>query len=315
MSNPEARAIEAPWRRQIRLALLASVVVMALIYALSGLRVIKPGEQALVVRFGKLTQTPLLPGTHYVLPYPVDRVLVFRPNEVKDVSVGVSDRLANTPVNAGSPSYRGVNVGPEFLTGDENIIHLEMNVQYQIGDPAAYLLRGVDPGRLIVIACEEALTHKAAHTPVDAILTSGRQLLLADVKRDAQQRLDAMGSGVLLVSVNMAHSAPPMEVADAFKDVASALEDRDRYVNEANGEQNEALPMARGEAAGVLQTAEADRNGKIKRAQGEAARFLRQLEEVRAGDNPDLAMLRLYLETLEQVFPRLRKYVVDAAAP
>ncbi|MBN2311100.1 MAG: hypothetical protein JXR94_19140, partial [Candidatus Hydrogenedentes bacterium] len=179
--QPGPPAARSPLRWLAAKALAVTAIVMAAIYLLSGITVIKPEEQALVLRLGKAMAVPLLPGTHYTLPYPMDRILVYKPSEVKDVTVGVAKVYDDRPADRDSASRRGVNVGPEFLTGDENIIHIKLNVQYQIGDASAYLLRSVDTDRLVVVACDEALTEHVAQTPVDSILTSGRQPLLAAV--------------------------------------------------------------------------------------------------------------------------------------
>ena len=298
-----------PARNYLAGSVLLTVVVLAALYLLSGIKVIKPEEQALVLRFGRMLERPLLPGTHYVLPYPADRVLVYRPSEVKDVTVGAAWPYGPGEANEASPPIAAL--GSEFFTGDENIIHIEMNVQYQIGDPAAYLLRSPRAARLVLLACENALTAEVAQTPVDSILTSGRQPLLARVRERAQAQLNAMGVGATLMSMNIARVTPPNEVADAFKDVASALEDRDRFVNEARGAYNEAIPVARGEAATVVQTAAADKNGSVERAKGESARFLHALAELRRANEPSLSVLRLYIETMEKTLPGTRKYIVD----
>lgn len=313
MSEAENSAGQEPlWARVRRHAMRAAaltVVVLLGIYVLSGVRIIKPNEQAVVLRCGKRLAAPLLPGTHYTFPYPIDRVHVFRPNEVKSVVVGGGKRLQQAARQSGAGMSGGA--GPEFLTGDENIIHLELNVQYQIGDPGAFLFRAVSAEDLIVIACESALATEVARTHVDDILTSGRHVLLAQVKKTAQETLARMNAGVSLISVNLAKATPPMQVADAFKDVASALEDQDRLINEANGEYNEAIPRTRGKANEIVQQALADRNGSIQRAQGEAARFLQTLTELRHAKNTELAVLRFYLEEMEKLMPGLRKYIID----
>jgi modulator of FtsH protease HflK len=299
-------------KRQVLRALAVSALALGCIYLLSGITVIQPEEQAIVVRFGRLTEAPLLPGTHYVLPWLADKVHVFKPNEVKDVTIGISGQFNFSRDRLNKASFRGVNLGPEFLTGDENIILLEMNAQFKISDAGRYLFHSVDADRLVVIACEKALARETARTHVDNILTSGRQVLLARVREAAQKELDVLGAGVALMSINLSRAAPPVMVADAFKDVASALEDRDRYINEASGHYNEAIPMVRGEYERIVQEAMAEKESAVNRARGEAARFLNTLAELRQSASPDLAVLRIYLENMETLLPGLRKYVVDA---
>ena len=298
------------WMPILKMPILLTVIVLPFLYLLSGIRTIKADEQALVLRFGRKVETPLLPGTHYTFPYPVDQVYLLKPNEVKSVLVGITSHRPY-PQGVQPASYTGANVGPEFLAGDENIIELEMNVQYQIKEPDKYLFNAVDADRLVVIACETALSTEMARSKVDDILTSGRQIMLSQVKTIAQKTLSGMDAGITIIAVNLSKTMPPAKVADAFKDVASALEDKDRLVNEATGQYNQVIPEARGQAIKITQEALADKNAAIKRAQGETERFKKTLAELRLTKNPDLSVLRLYLETMENIMPIVRKYVVD----
>ncbi|HDP35438.1 MAG TPA: FtsH protease activity modulator HflK [Candidatus Hydrogenedentes bacterium] len=202
-------------------------------------------------------------------------------------------------------------MGPEFLAGDENIIEMEMNVQYQIKEPERYLLRAVNADRLVVIAAETALIEEMTRSQVDDILTSGRQMMLAQVKEAAQQMLANIEAGVTIIAVSLSKVTPPAKVADAFKDVASALEDKDRLISEANGQYSQAIPEARGEAIRMTQEALTGKNAVIKRAQGETERFKKTLEKLQRSENPELSVLRLYLESMETIMPNVRKYIVD----
>lgn len=290
--------------------LILTVVVLPLLYLVSGVRTIKADEQALVLRFGKQLEMPLLPGTHYTFPYPIDRVYVYKPSEVKSIAVGITG-FRPFPEGVQPASYSGTNVGPEFLAGDESIIELEMNIQYQIKEPDAYLFRAIDADRLVVVASETALMSEMARSSVDDILTSGRQLMLANVKAAAQEMLAQMNAGITIIAVNLSKTMPPARVADAFKDVASALEDKDRLISDANGQYSQVIPEARGEAMRITQEALADKNGVIKRAQGEADRFEKTLAELRQTKDAELSILRLYLESIESIMPDVRKYILD----
>ncbi|MCK5862052.1 MAG: FtsH protease activity modulator HflK [Candidatus Hydrogenedentes bacterium] len=298
------------WASALIKPLLLTLVVLPFLYLLSGVRTINADEQALVLRFGKQLAAPLLPGTHYTFPYPVDRVYLYKPSEVKSVVVGITNHRPY-PQGIQSASYSGSNVGVEFLAGDESIIELEMNVQYQIKKPAGYLFRTVDADRLVVIACETVLTSEMARSRVDDILTSGRLIMLTKVKIAAQKMLEDMEAGITIIAVNLSRAVPPARVADAFKDVASALEDKDRLINDANGLYSQVIPETRGEAIQITQEALADKNGAIKRAQGEADRFKRTLAELRQTKDAELSVLRLYLESMESIMPNIRKYIID----
>jgi len=286
-----------------------SLLVFLLIYLLSGICKVAPEQEALVTRFGKLQPAPLPPGIHYRFPYPVDRVTYVKPNEVKSIVVGRP--LVFEEGESEEPYSLSTGLGEEFLTGDENIVHISLNVHYKIGEAARYLFETVSPEALVQLATEAALADVVARTHVDDLITAGKQWVLAQVKEKAQDYLDAYGSGVLIMSANFEKVAPPNEVGDAFKDVASALEDRDRLVNEAMGEYNAAIPRARGDAERQKQEALAMKESGINRARGDADRFLAQLREFRQSGNSELSRLRLYIEAMEDVMPRMRKYVVD----
>ncbi len=296
--------------RPLMRVILISLAVFLLIYLLSGIRLIRPEELALVARFGKLRPVPLTPGTHYCLPAPIDRVTRIRPNEVKSVTVGA--RAIVTPPEEGEAvlEYESEETS-ELLTGDENIIHITLNMQYKVGEPAAYVFNTQSPERLVKLAAEVALTDVVSRTPVDDLLTSGKQWVLAQVKEKTQSYLEQYGAGAMVISATFAGVAPPIEVDDAFKDVASALEDRDRRINEATGEYNAAIPRARGEAMQQVEEATAAKNARINRAQGDADRFLATLHEFRQAGNKETSLLRLYMETMEDVMPRLKKYIVQ----
>ena len=314
----------------VKMVIVPSILVFIIIYLLSGICIVKPEQVAIVTRFGKLRPAPLPPGTHYRLPYPIDKVTYIKPNEVKSVVVGPP----SSPEDEGEIEtyYIQPGLGSEFLTGDENIIHITLNVQYKVGDSAKYLFNTAplrihgsyatdQAGELVRLAAEIALADVVAHTHVDDLITSGKQWVLNQVKERAQRQLDKFDAGALIISANFESVSPPAEVGDAFKDVASALEDCTRFVNEATGEYNAAIPRARGEAARQLQEALATKKASINRAQGDANRFLATLKEYRiareAGEDggADISLLRLYIETMEEVMPRMKKYIVDTESP
>jgi membrane protease subunit HflK len=300
----------------VRRIAVSSLLVFLAVYLLSGIYVVKPEQQALIVRFGKLRPMVAMPGTHYRIPYPVDKVMYFKPSEVKSVVVGkpfYAEEAQPEPYeDAGYYGYYGEDLHREFLTGDENIIHITLNVQYRISDPAKYLFAASSPERLVTYASEAALAHAVARTGVDTLLTSGKQLVLAEVKRQAQALLDKLDGGVAITLANFADVSPPAGVVDAFKDVASALEDRDRAINEAMGDHYEAIALARGEAEKTLAEAMGQKTGTINRARGATDRLLATLVEYRLAENPEISLLRLYVEAMENILPAMKKYVIDA---
>jgi len=291
------------YHSRIKTLVWVSVAVLAAVYILSGIYRVEPDEQALVTRFGKLRPVIVLPGTHYRLPYPVDRVFLLKPNEIKNVVVGVYSEPATM--------YLSDETGAELLTGDENIIHVVLNLQYKITEPANYVFDCVSPDLLVKYVSETVLTDTVARTPVDDLLTSGKQLVRSRVKKLVQQKLDRFDSGIMVVSANLADVSPHDQVLGAFKDVASAYEDMSRIVNEARGEYNSVIPRARAEAQNMVREAVAYSEEKINRAQGDADRFLSMLEQFRRSGQSKASLDRLYIETMEDILPQVKKYIVD----
>lgn len=294
-----------PFRR----LLVGLVVLPIIIYALSGVYVVNPGEAAVVRRFGAVIQPRVEEGLNYRLPWPIERVDIVNVAAVRRESVGVTeptgeDHIHDEPMN----KFRA-------LTGDTNIIDVEVIVQYQVRDPADYLLK-VDypPYRLIRETVRGSVTNLIAGLPVDEILTTERQRLQDSIRADTQGRLDSYHSGLSIVSVNLQKAYPPDEVADAFRDVASAGEDKAKAINEAQGYANSIVPQARGEAQQILAEAKAYSAQVVNTAQGAAQAFASVLAEYRANSQiygQPVTLYRYYLETIEKILPRVRVYVVN----
>jgi len=306
--------------RELKLIVMCSALVILLVYMLSGIFVVKPEQQALVVRCGKVLGDVVLPGTHYHLPYPISTVHHFEPNKVKSVAITevLDSRMEETAKIAGweESTFWGnaPGTGIEFITGDENIIHIVLNVQYRVSDPVQYLFRCSKPEKLVMVAAEIALTDTVARTHVDDLLTSGKHVVLARVKQRCQEDLRSWDSGIDIISTNFSSVSPPREVSDAFKDVASALEDKDRIVSEAEGDRRETLHRAQGTAQKNIKNAQGLSEGKVNRAKGEAARFQSVLADYRQSPNKDVTITRLYIESMENVLPDLGKYLIDLPA-
>ena len=266
-----------------------SALILVTLYVLSGSYMVRPGEAAVVRRFGRVLAGNVGPGLHYQLPWPIDRV------DIVDVS---AIRRSETPVSL-------------MLTGDENLINIRLSVHYTITDPVRFLLNIVDPEALAQQAAESAMRQVVANEAVDSILTVDKAAIQEKAVALAQQSLDGYNSGLRVVGVQLLESSPPPEVAEAFRDVASAREDRNTFINEAVAYQNEILPVARGEAERNIQEANAYRSEKTSLATGEAAQFASQ--QGAYAQAPEITRLRLYLEAIEKVLPGARKFVLDAA--
>jgi membrane protease subunit HflK len=286
---------------------LARLLVLAVVgmYALSGIYVVQPDERGVVRRLGRVVADRIEPGIHYRIPWPIDRVDRPQVTSIKRMSVGykIVDQMRGL-----APEPREA----QFLTGDTNIIEVQLLIQYVVKDPADFLFAVEEPHWLVRKVGESALTEAMSVTGVDAVLTTGKLEISAAVKKRAQEMLDSYGAGIEIVAAHLQEVTPPREVADAFRDVASAREDRSRIIQEANGYANRVVPMARGEAQQLVTAAEGYKAEKTDRATGEAARFRAVVAEYWKA--PAATRERLYLEAMEQVLATVKKHVVDTKA-
>ncbi|MEZ5400971.1 MAG: FtsH protease activity modulator HflK [Bryobacteraceae bacterium] len=278
------------------------VGALVLLWLGSGIYIVPADQQAVVTRFGAVVEKRALPGIHFALPWPIDRVTKLRVRQTQRLVVGggVSDAVLG----------RMQPIVSQFLTGDKNIIHLRVVVQYSVAEPDKYLFSAVDIPATVGAAVEATLSRLIAHRNVDAVLTTEKVAIQDEVRAAAQQVILDYDAGVQVANVNIESAAPPPEARDAFNDVASARADSARIVNEAQGYSNDVIPKARGEAQQMLEAAQAYRQRKINEAIGDADRFTQVAAEY--GRAEAVNGRRLYAETMEQVLPKIRKMFVDA---
>ncbi len=294
-----AEAAEPTWQDKLtRRNVIAGLVVL---WLLSGLYVVPPEEQAVETVFGAVTDQRVVPGVHYNMPWPAGSVHRLKVRQLQRGVIGgeIADRATRQPDPLVS----------QFLTGDQNIIQVIAVVQYSVSEPADYLFRVEDVGTAVRNAVEAELGRQIASRTVDDVLTTEKVAIQEIVRQRAQALVDGYDLGVLLSTVNIEMVTAPAEAADAFRDVASARADAARIVNEAQGYANDIVPRARGEATQLREEAAAYEERAVNRAQGDAARFTALAREHRR--NPGVTESRLYLETVEEVLPRLRKTIVD----
>ena len=275
---------------------------LLVMYALSGIYVVQPDERGVITRFGSLISANVQPGIHYRLPWPVDRVATPQTTSIKRMSIGyrIVDRVRGL-----APTARET----QFVTGDENIIEAQLLIQYVVKDPAAFLFGTEEPHWLVRKACEAVLTRNIAVMSVEDVLTTGKLEVEHQVKIGAQEILDSYGTGIELVAAHIQEVNPPREVADSFRDVASAREDKNRIIQEANGYANRVVSMARGEGVALIIAAQGDSTQMVSAARGESDRFLALVEEYRKDQGS--IRTRLWLETMETVLSGVKKYILN----
>lgn len=278
-------------------------VLVIVLYLASGIFVVAPDEQGVIRRFGKFTRIES-PGLNYHLPYPIETVLTPAVTQVKRVEIGFRTIAFGPPAR-----YRQIPIEALMLTGDENIVSAEAIVQYKIKDPVNYLFNIILPEQTVRSAAEASLRQVIGERKIDEALTVGKYEIQEETKRLLQILLDSYEAGILIVAVQLQDVNPPKEVQDAFKDVASAKEDKSRYINQAQGYRNDLIPKARGEAVKMTKEADGYKIERIKKAEGDVAKFNNILTEYKKGEY--ITRARLYLETMEEILPNMNKVIID----
>lgn len=260
---------------------IAFVVWMA-----SGFYILQPGERGVVLQFGRYLSTQG-EGPHWHVPRPIQAVEKINVDGIRNVT----DRQI-------------------MLTQDENIVDLELAVQYRVSDAQAFLFRTRDPDMTLSHALKSALREVVGKSSMDFILTAGREEVAERTKLLLQDTLDSYETGLVVTEVNIKDAQPPEPVQGAFADAIKAREDEQRLINEAEAYANEVVPVARGEAARKVAEANGYKTRVIERANGDASRFNQLRTEYEAA--PEITRERLYLETMGEVLGNSRKIIVDA---
>ena len=269
------------------------------LWLLTGVYIVGPDEVGVVRTFGEFTRVTQS-GLNWKFPAPIETANPPKVTEVKRSEIGFRS-LKNG-------QYRTVEKESLMLTGDENIVDAEMIVQYKIKDPVSYLFKIVEPELTVRQAAEASLRTVVGRNKIDETLTTGKFAIQEETKLQLQAILDKYESGIHVVAVQLQDVSPPKEVIGAFKDVASAKEDKNRMVNQAEGYRNDVIPKARGEAEAMIRDAEGFRDSRVKRAEGDAAKFTTILKEYNKAKT--ITEKRLYLETMEKVLPDVEKIIV-----
>jgi len=275
--------VPGPGRGGLNLGVIA--LVLLAIWAFSGLYQVDAAERGVILRFGKHVATTM-PGLRWHLPWPIETKLIVNTQSIESIS----DQT-------------------RMLTTDENLVDINLEVQFRRLNALDYAFNVVRPEETVKEVAESAIREVVGRSTLDSVLESGRQDIVARTKELVQRTLDAYKTGIEVTSVNLQDVKVPGEVAPAQQDAIKAREDRDRLSLAAQAYANDIIPRARG--AGVRQTedAMAFRARKIANAEGEAQRFLQLLEEYQ--QSPTVTRERLYIETIEAVLKSSKKVVID----
>lgn len=280
------------------LGLIAAIA--GIIWLLSGIYIVDPAERGVVLRFGQYA-TSTMPGPHWHLPYPIEKVEKVNVEEIRTAEIGYR--------SSGSRNGGTIHSEALMLTKDENIIDLKIAVQYRVQDAGKYLFNVRSPDLILRQMMESAVRETVGRSNMDFVLTEGRSAIANSTEQLLQSMLDAHDGGLLVTSVNMQDVQPPEQVQAAFADVVKAREDEVRQKNQAEAYSNDILPKARGQAFRILQEAEAYKSQIIAKAEGDASRFTQVMREYNKA--PAVTMERLYLDAMESVYSKSQKVMVD----
>ncbi|UPS62668.1 FtsH protease activity modulator HflK [Providencia rettgeri] len=266
-----------------RLGMLALAAIVV-VWAGSGFYTIKESDRGVVLRFGEYSGV-VGPGLNWK-PTFIDRVI---------------------PVNVETVREQATN--GMMLTSDENVIRVEMNVQYRVTDPAQYLFSVTNPDNSLRQALDSAVRGVIGQSAMEQVLTTNRAFIRDVTQKELEATIAPYKMGITLLDVNFQAARPPEDVKAAFDDVIAAREEEQKTIREAHAYRNEVLPLAKGNAQRLIEEAEAYKASVVFKAEGEVASFAKMLPEYRAA--PEITRERLYIETMERVLGNTRKVIAN----
>jgi membrane protease subunit HflK len=273
------------------------VGILVAIWLASGFYIVDAGERGVVLRFGKYLETTE-PGPRWHLPYPFESVEVVNVEQVRTVEVGYRNNVKSKVLSESL-----------MLTDDENIIDLQLSVQYILKDPEDYLFMNRDPDEAVKQVAETAIREIVGKSKMDFVLYEGRAEVADRATRLMQQILDRYRTGIQISKVNMQNAQPPEQVQAAFDDAVKAGQDRERLKNEGQAYANDVIPRASGVAARLLEEANGYKQRVEANALGEADRFKKILAEYSKA--PQVTRERLYQDAMQQVLSNTTKVLID----
>ena len=298
-------AADMPPAKALGILFIAGIVI----WLGTGFYRVQPAEDAVILTFGKWTNTRDEAGLGYALPWPIQEIVKVDVAFDRRVEVGFRDKSTSRSNSNDIPSES------LMLTGDENIIDIDFVVLWRVGDAGKYLFQIRDPETTVKKVAESAMREVIGKTQIQRALTEARAEVEAGTKELMQKMLDDYQSGVVINNVQLLKVDPPAAVVDAFDDVQRARADRERSKNEAETYRNDIVPKARGEAQKLVQEAEAYKQAVTSKAQGESERFLSVYAAY--AQAKDVTQKRIYLETMQQIMQQSKKIIVgnDKGAP
>ncbi len=260
-------------------------LILVIVWGISGFYTVKEAERGVLLTFGKFTEL-VEPGLRWKATF------------VQDVY----------PVDV--LTVRSMSSSGSMLTEDQNLVDMEMEIQYRVTEPYKYIFAVTDPEASLSHSLDAAIRYVVGHSKLDSLLTEGKEEVRQQVGEELRRVIEPYDFGLDIVDVNFRNARPPMAVKAAFDDAIAAQEDEQTYIRQAEAYAKAIEPEARGQVSRMLQEADAYKQRVILEAEGEVARFLSLLPQYEAA--PEVTRQRIYLETLEQVYSNTSKIMVDS---
>ena len=291
-----------------KVIILAVLGVLAVWLGYGGTYRVQPNQIGVELVLGRFTGTTN-PGLHWNYPAPIGTV--YKPDVTAENRIEIGLRTSGEASRRGA-SVRDMPEESQMITGDENIVDVDFVVFWKIADAPNYLFNIRNPDETIKMAAESVMRDIVGQTAIQSALTGGREDIERLTLSSLQRLMTEYGAGIEVRQVQLLDVGPPKNVNDAFLEVQRARQDKDRLKNEAEAYRNDIVPRARGESQQLLQGAEAYRQEVVNRAQGDANRFNQVYQSYK--QSKDVTTMRIYLETLEEVFLNVNKVIIDSDA-
>lgn len=286
-----------------RLIYFAVLPVLVLLWLSSGIYIIQPGEEGVVRTFGRFSSITG-PGLNYHLPGPIQRATIVDVQSIRRAEIGFRTSRQDRKEEVLNEAL--------MLTKDENIVQVELLIQYRIGSSRDFVFNVQSPEVVLVTSAEVALRSAVGQMSIDAVITEERAKVQDDTRIFLSRLMQDYKAGILVTDVRLQVADPPIEVRDAFQEVVRAKADKERRINEAEAYQNDVVPRARGEKQRLIEEATAFRDRAVLRATGDAERFLAVLQAYRLA--PDVTRERLQIEAVERVLSQVSLILLDQDA-
>jgi len=291
-----------------RLLLLFFLAILMVVTIWNSWFTIEPEEVGIVLRFGKyVREAP--PGLNFKLPDPIEHVIKVPVQRQLKEEFGFRTEKPGIRTRYTSRDFSAESL---MLTGDLNVVVVEWSTQYRIRDPFKFLFKVRDIKSTFRDMNEAVMRQVVGNRTVNEVLTTGRQNTAEEVKRKLQDLCDQYETGIVIDQIVLQNVTPPDPVKPSFNEVNQAQQEKEKLINQAMAEYNKVIPRAKGEAQRTIQQAEGYASERVNMAKGDALWFTALLNAYK--EAPKITRTRLYLETMDKIYPKLqKKYVVDEA--